>query len=99
MHAASDVGVAESSIKSLVSPLLADTCRGGRGEADFISSIMPNDVFRFMNPRNCLQAVSILLIFGIKKIFSNQHQTFIITTTFELKISFFTEGSRSVTTM
>ena len=37
MHAASDVGVAESSIKSLVSLLLADTCRGGRGEADFIS--------------------------------------------------------------
>ena len=37
-RAASDVGVAESGMKSLVSPLLADTCRGGHGEADFISS-------------------------------------------------------------
>ena len=35
--AASAVGVAESGVKSLVSPLLADTCRGGRGEAYFIS--------------------------------------------------------------
>ena len=34
MHAASDVGVAESGMKSLVSQLLVDTCRGGHGEAD-----------------------------------------------------------------
>ena len=37
IHAASDIGVTESGMKSLVLPLLADTCRGGYGEADFIS--------------------------------------------------------------
>ena len=58
MHAASDIGVAESGVKSLVSPLLADTCRGGHGEADFISSNSYTNSLLFLWTRSTISSFS-----------------------------------------
>ena len=66
MYAASDVGVAESGIKSLVSPLLADTCRGGRGEADFISSEQDMKLMHWYEDQYHWKAYGISNIFIIK---------------------------------